>query len=488
MPNKITGKIIGKITGKITGKNFTNRGSFKSRFAGSVIGSVKGLFAGSVMGVFLVGLLFSLVAGVGNLQAQERQQGWFVGVSPFVMDVKLKKTSRRIGNVSELISESETELVTTDVMVVNSTTIDTSKIDYDATVPNFNKNNTTTFRRFGTLATNRPAAAELAGDDAILVCKGTPRVPAANTNLTNISYDATDNLTDDLRQLLMDTPATNRGSDCENLFDSEFSNSRSEMTTTSDGPTENPPDRTTYTPTEKTTEETSKLKGTGISFGFNFEKYSLSFNQLQWSAGDDKLQAQVLLARYFLPYGFSVGGGLASAKLGTSFGSASGTAPALHFAYNYPVTKNLQIQVGLFWLGLDLAVQDTQIITPTTTTTTTISDPYNMDSTTISLANRTSTPTSSPITKRAIMGINHSGNVPGKYQAFYTSTYDTRVVVTATLPSGTDTTTSSTTSTTITKSTTKATNTTNTVTGEHHQTAEIKNPATISINFIWRFR
>ena len=73
--------------------------------------------------------------------------------------------------------------------------------------------------------------------------------------------------------------------------------------------------------------KTQSLQGTGIEFGYDFEKYSLSFNQLQWSGGDDKLQAQMLLFRYFLPYALSVGGGFASAKLDTEFGSDSGTAP-----------------------------------------------------------------------------------------------------------------------------------------------------------------
>ncbi len=465
MSNKITGKITGKtpnkitnkITGKITGKNFTGSG------------------AGSFKAVLLAVLVFSLVGVANSLQAQEGekagkqtgQQGWFVGVSPFVMDVKLKKTSRITGEERTVESEVISEVV--------------AATSYDATVPNFYSDATTHRWRFGgnpdndgnpdnlaTVATAIGHARSLCQSGAIptftMPESGFFKAPTVSL----ISYATTDNFTGDiaaLRQLLIDTPATaidiNSTTDqaaavplCKAFFESALSPSAPMTTLLPGKPPEKLPD--------KTSEETSKLKGTGISFGFNFEKYSLSFNQLQWSAGDDKLQAQVLLARYFLPYGLSVGGGLASAKLGTVFGSASGTAPALHFAYNRAITKNLQVEVGLFWLGLDLAVQDAQIIsTPTITTSAPI------------------TTVGATIQRRAILGLVRLGGTPSKnyraVESYSGSTpYDTRIVVTAKIPSGVNRTTT--------------TSTTKTVTREHHQTAEIKNPASISIKFIWRFR
>ena len=36
-------------------------------------------------------LLFFLLAGANSLQAQERKTGWFVGVSPYAMDLNLEK-------------------------------------------------------------------------------------------------------------------------------------------------------------------------------------------------------------------------------------------------------------------------------------------------------------------------------------------------------------------------------------------------------------
>ncbi len=456
MSNKITNKITGNITGKMNSKNFTGSGagSVMGRFAGSVMGR----FAGSFKAVFFVGLLFSLVGAANSLQAQEgeqaRQQGWFVGVSPFVMDVKLKKTSRITSEERTQVSELVTE--------------DVGATSYHATVPNFASDDVHR-ARFGS---NDPDYfKETATVDAELLCEnGTIREITQGDSsgiqggvqgyytpdiISLVSYDEATDLTVGLKQLLADTTPTTTdisASDCKDFFEFVLSPSDPEENILSDDTTPLP---------DKTSEETSNLKGTGISFGFNFEKYSLSFNQLQWSAGDDKLQAQVLLARYFLPYGFSVGGGLASAKLGTSFGSASGTAPALHFAYNYPVTKNLQIQVGLFWLGLDLAVQDTQIITPTTKTTTS-----------------TLPTTGATIQRRVIVGLQREGGVhENNYEAVKRDRfggYDTRIVVTATIPSVVNATTT--------------TSTKKTVTREHHQTAEIKNPASISINFIWRFR
>ncbi len=470
-PNKITNKIIGKITGNITGKMNSKN------FTGSGAGLFKGRFAGSFKAVFFVGLLFSLVGVANSLQAQEGeqagkqagQQGWFVGVSPFVMDVKLKKTSRRVGEERTEVSKLVTEVVSPVV----------AAISYDATVPNFDLNAVHRVRFGSSTSGSRQASANSASLEAELLCEngtireitqrddlgdihGQPSFAANPDTIYLVSYDETTVLTVGLSQILQNTPATTTdisASDCKDFFESALSSSAPMTTLLPGKPPEKLPD--------KTSEETSKLKGTGISFGFNFEKYSLSFNQLQWSAGDDKLQAQVLLARYFLPYGLSVGGGLASAKLGTSFGSASGTAPALHFAYNYPVTKNLQIQVSLFWLGLDLAVQDTQIINSTPTTTTTAS---------------TLTTAAPTFQRRAVVGLQRrGGHDDNDYEAEKSdrfgvgNEYDTRVVVTATIPSEVRTTTT--------------TSTTKTVSGgRRHRAAEIKNPATISINFIWRFR
>ena len=159
--------------------------------------------------------------------------------------------------------------------------------------------------------------------------------------------------------------------------------------------------------------KTQSLQGTGIEFGYDFEKYSLSFNQLQWSGGDDKLQAQMLLFRYFLPYALSVGGGFASAKLDTEFGSDSGTAPVFHFGYDYPITKNFQISLSYAWYGVNLAVQDTQSVTPI--------------------------PTTSSIQKRAVIGIYRYGGLSDNdYDAsaglVSGNIVDTRIVVTATIP------------------------------------------------------
>ena len=44
-------------------------------------------------------LLFSLLAGANSLQAQERKTGWFVGISPYAMDLNLKKTTRQKSEV-----------------------------------------------------------------------------------------------------------------------------------------------------------------------------------------------------------------------------------------------------------------------------------------------------------------------------------------------------------------------------------------------------
>ena len=141
-------------------------------------------------------------------------------------------------------------------------------------------------------------------------------------------------------------------------------------------------------PTSTSDEESSKtqsLQGTGIEFGYDFEKYSCPSTNSNGAEETTSLQAQMLLFRYFLPYALSVGGGFASAKLDTEFGSDSGTAPVFHFGYDYPITKNFQISLSYTWLGVNLAVQDTQSVTP---------------------------PSPSTIQKRAVIGMVRRGGQP----------------------------------------------------------------------------
>ena len=368
------------------------------------------------LATILLGFLF-VGWGGASLQAQERKTGWFVGISPYAIDLNLEKTARQKSEISRTVGA----------------------IIYDATVPNFASDDTHT-TRFGGFILDNLAIADAALADAIHLCRE-GAVPVITTGDVNTlmqifpvdtiflrSYNETTDLTDGLSQLLTNTPATESGidaADCQTFFEADL-----------------PASPTSISDVESS--KTQSLQGTGIEFGYDFEKYSLSFNQLQWSGGDDKLQAQMLLFRYFLPYALSVGGGFASAKLDTEFGSDSGTAPVFHFGYDYPITKNFQISLSYAWLGVNLAVQDTQSVTP---------------------------PPSSPSTqKRAVIGIERSGGQPdNNYSALRGNDsgtpFDTRIVVTATIPI---------------EATVQGTSTT-------IQNAEIKNLSTIRISFRYSF-
>ena len=301
----------------------------------------------TALATILLGFLF-VGWGGASLQAQERKTGWFVGISPYAMDLNLEKTTRQQNRQTTNFSGTAGAII------------------YDATVPNFalddlHRNNFITSNTEIPIA-DRLVVANAAVADAIHLCRegAVPVVTIGDVHTSNpppdtislSSYDETTNLTDDLSQLLTNTPPTTSGidaADCKNFFEADLPAS---STSTSD----------------VESSKTQSLQGTGIEFGYDFEKYSLSFNQLQWSGGDDKLQAQMLLFRYFLPYALSVGGGFASAKLDTEFGSDSGTAPVFNFGYDYPITKNFQISLSYTWLGVNLAVQDTQSVTPIPTT------------------------------------------------------------------------------------------------------------------------
>ena len=337
----------------------------------------KTAFASKVaLATILLGFLF-VGWGANSLQAQERKTGWFVGLSPYAMDLNLEKTTRQT-------TRQTTRRTTEDSRIVEA-------IIYDATVPNFASDDNHT-NKFYT-STGVPIEVSLliaiaAGENAIQLCRegAVPVITIGDVGsgghiltpdtITLHTYnETTEDITDGLSQLLANTPPatidTGSTSDqaaaalrCKDFFEADLPtlpcrllrsmSSTSTNTSTSDKE---------ESPKTQKISKTQSLQGTGIEFGYNFEKYSLSFNQLQWSGGDDKLQAQMLLFRYFLPYALSVGGGFASAKLDTEFGSDSGTAPVFHFGYDYPITKNFQISLSYAWLGVNLAVQDTQSVT-----------------------------------------------------------------------------------------------------------------------------
>ena len=106
-----------------------------------------------------------------------------------------------------------------------------------------------------------------------------------------------------------------------------------------------------------TTSENTPLTGNGLQFGYNFKKFRVSLNSHLWSAGESKLDSQLLLLDYFLPYGLYAGGGFGTAKLDTSIGSASKTAPALHFGYQHNFTNNFSLEAGLLWFGASFSLE-----------------------------------------------------------------------------------------------------------------------------------
>ena len=126
-----------------------------------------------------------------------------------------------------------------------------------------------------------------------------------------------------------------------------------------------------------TTSENTPLTGNGLQLGYNFEKFRVSLNSHLWSAGESKLDSQLLLLDYFLPYGLYAGGGFGTAKLDTSIGSASKTAPALHFGYQLNFTNNFSLEAGLLWFGASFSLEKSAAAPEATISTTaaTIPDP-----------------------------------------------------------------------------------------------------------------
>ena len=136
-----------------------------------------------------------------------------MGLSPYAMDLNLEKTARQTTRQTTNFSGTAGAII------------------YDATVPNFalddlHRNNFITSNTEIPIA-DRLVVANAAIADAIHLCRegAVPVVTIGDVHTSNpppdtislSSYDETTNLTDDLSQLLTNTPPTTSGIRCGRL-------------------------------------------------------------------------------------------------------------------------------------------------------------------------------------------------------------------------------------------------------------------------------
>ena len=282
-------------------------------------------------------LLFALTTClVAQESGQARKTGWFVGVSPYFLGAEIKTTTE---------NTTLTERYTT-----GTRTLDATDVTFTASHVN---------RAEGVSSDGSWVYSSGYNDMAINavrdICEdGIYDGDANNYNAQN--FDATSN-TDLVATANTDVSA------CFNHFQglaASFSPSLTGVIV----------DSTSLS--FSTTSENTPLTGNGLQLGYNFEKFRVSLNSHLWSAGENKLDSQLLLLDYFLPYGLYAGGGFGMAKLDTSIGSASKTAPALHFGYQHNFTNNFSLEAGLLWFGASFSLEKSAAapeatISPTTT-------------------------------------------------------------------------------------------------------------------------
>ena len=205
-----------------------------------------------------------------------------------------------------------------------------------------------------------------------------------------------------------------------------------------------------------------------MQFGYNFKKFRVSLNSHLWSAGENKLDSQLLLLDYFLPYGLYAGGGFGTAKLDTSIGSASKTAPALHFGYQHNFTNNFSLEAGLLWFGASFSLEKSAAAPEATISTTAATIP-------------------SPIVSSALVGgsLSSFGQSSGTLSSLFffdnrrnlnpnISMEDRRILVTGTV--------------TPTYGAAQSESKTEETTTPTKITHEVEAPTSIFIRFVWKFR
>ena len=286
--------------------------------------------------LFFLALFTLTTCLIAQESGQARKTGWFVGVSPYFLGAEIKTTTEHT---------TLTERYTT-----GTRTLDATDVTFTASHVN---------RAEGVSSDGSWVYSSGYNDMAINavrdICEdGIYDGDANNYNAQN--FDATSN-TDLVATANTDVSA------CFNHFQglaASFSPSLTGVIV----------DSTSLS--FSTTSENTPLTGNGLQLGYNFEKFRVSLNSHLWSAGENKLDSQLLLLDYFLPYGLYAGGGFGMAKLDTSIGSASKTAPALHFGYQHNFTNNFSLEAGLLWFGASFSLEKSAAapeatISPTTT-------------------------------------------------------------------------------------------------------------------------
>ena len=256
----------------------------------------------------------------GQQAGQARKTGWFVGVSPYFLGAEIKTTTENT-TLTERYTNVTRTLDATNVAFTASTTDQVEGVRSDSSFV------------YSSDYGNRAISAVLD------ICEdGIYNGDANSYNAQN--FDATSNT----------EPAATANTDvsaCFNHFQELAASFSPSLTGIEDS---------TSSLSFSTTSENTPLNGNGLQLGYNFEKFRVSLNSHLWSAGESKLDSQLLLLDYFLPYGLYAGGGFGMAKLDTSIGSASKTAPALHFGYQHNFTNNFSLEAGLLWFGASFSL------------------------------------------------------------------------------------------------------------------------------------
>ena len=289
--------------------------------------------------LFFLALFTLTTCLIAQESGQARKQGWFVGVSPYFLGAEIKTTTEH----TTLTERYTTVTRTLDATNIGELTVST---------------------------TDQAEGANYSGVPFYSSDYGNRAISAVEDICKDGNYDGTTgdyyHRTFDVISNTMPTTTTGATDACFNHFQglaASFSQLLTGVIV----------DSTSLS--FSTTSENTPLTGNGLQFGYNFEKFRVSLNSHLWSAGENKLDSQLLLLDYFLPYGLYAGGGFGTAKLDTSIGSASKTAPALHFGYQHNFTNNFSLEVGLLWFGASFSLEKSAAAPEATISDIAIPDP-----------------------------------------------------------------------------------------------------------------
>ena len=305
-----------------------------------------------------------LLAGsfiAGNLQAQEkRETGWFVGTTPWSSPIQLEITQgSALASFTDKTDSIRSETTIDEITTIGAGASVSTEYEVELDESTIAKTEKT---ENGTVVGDA-AAADIAyfKDIVAEICRKEVVGTVGEDNFATIPESAHPNLYWAFRTGDTGNIATTEGCLLPEV-NSVASIDTASLETSSSTTTQHSSSSRAITPTGAGITKVNKnLTGSSVHFGYNFEKFRVTFSDSRWNSGENKVQTQMVFADWFLPRDFYAGVGIANSSLATLGASDSSIKPVITFGKSRRLSQRFAIEIGFLYQQIELSVSNNQL-------------------------------------------------------------------------------------------------------------------------------